>query len=126
MNKIDIAKRIYACAVAGDWPGMEAYLHPDFAVVESASLPYAGTYKGVDGFREVARTVFTFFDRLAVEPRHYLEGDSHVVALVTIKGRGRYNGDFFESDLLELFRFEGDKVIEIKPYYWDQQLIRDV
>ncbi len=126
MNNIEITKQLYAYAVAGDWEGMEKYMHPDFAVIESEGLPYAGKYEGIKGFQEIARTVFSFFDKLAVEPTHYMEGDDYVVAIVSIRGKGKKTGRAFESDLLELFRFKDDKVIEIKPYYWNQQLINEI
>ncbi|MFT5133877.1 MAG: ketosteroid isomerase-like protein [Gammaproteobacteria bacterium] len=126
MNKIEITKIIYAAAVAGEWDTVEKHIHPEFTVIESEGLPYGGKYKGVKGFQDVARTVFKFFERLAVEPLHYMEGDGYVVAIVSFKGKGKLTGKSFESDLLELFRFEGDKVIEIKPYYWNQQLIKEV
>lgn len=125
MNKIEITKQLYSAAVAGDWQALEKYVHPDFAIIESEGLPYAGRYEGIQGFQDIVKIVFKYFDRLAVEPTHYMEGDGYVVAIVSFKARGKLTGESFETDLLELFRFEGDRVIEIKPYYWNQQLIND-
>ena len=125
MNKIKITERLYASAVAEDWEEFEKYLHPDFVIRESAALPYAGTYRGVQGFRDVVRTVFTRFQRLEAEPGNYMEGDDYVAAIVMLRGKGKLTGRNFETSVVELFRFEDGKVIEILPYYWDQQLINE-
>lgn len=126
MNKIEITKQLYDFAIASDWDGFRKHIHPDFAVIESEGVPYAGNYKGVDGFQELVHTVFTYFDKLEIEATHYMEGDDHVVVIVSISGKGKNTGKAFESNLLELFRFKDNKVIEIRPYYWDQQLIHDI
>lgn len=126
MSKIKIAKRLYASAVAENWEEFEKCVHPDFVVRESAALPYAGIYKGVEGFRGLVRTVFTRFHRLNAEPGNYMEGDDYVAAIVSLRGKGKQTGGNFETSVVELFRFKDGKVIEISPYYWDQQLINEI
>lgn len=126
MSKIKIAERLYACAVDEDWEEFEKYLHPDFVIRESAALPYAGVYRGVQGFRDVVRRVFTGFHRLYAEPGHFMEGDEHVAAIVVLSGTAKRTGREFETSVLELFQFKDGKVIEILPHYWDQQLINEL
>ncbi len=126
VSKIDITKRLYASAVANNWEEFQQCIHPDFVIRESAALPYAGSYRGVEGFRELVRTVFTHFQRLNVEPGNYMEGDDYASAIVSLRGKGKKTGGNFETSVLELFRFKDGKVIEILPYYWDQQLIKKI
>ncbi len=126
MNKIDITKQLYAFALAGDWDNFESHIHPDFAVIESAGLAFAGTYKGVSGLQKLVSSVFNYFDDLVIEPTHYMEGDDHVAVIIKLIAKGKKTGKLIESSVLELFRFEGDKVIEIRPYYWHQQLINEI
>lgn len=125
MNKIETAKRMYAAAVAHDWPAMEKYLHPDFAVIESEGTPFGGRHEGAAGFIKLERRVFRHFARLTVEPTHFMEGDGHVVAIVAVRGIGKKTGKAFDSTMLELIRFEDDRIVEIKPYYWDQRLLEE-
>lgn len=126
MNKIEITKQLYESAIAADWDSFKKHIHPDFTVIESEGMPYAGSYKGVEGFQELVHTVFNYFEKLEIEATHYMEGDDHVVVIVSISGKGKNTGKAFESNLLELFRFKDNKVIEIRPYYWDQRLIHKI
>lgn len=126
MRKTDIAKKLYASAVNADWDTFDSLIHPDFRVLESPGLEYAGEYKGVEGFKQVVHDVYHHFKRFEIETQEFSESDAHVIVLVKIKGQGKKTDEEFESDLLELIRFEGDKVIEIRPYYWDQNLINRI
>jgi len=126
VNKTEIAERLYASAVAEDWEEFEKWIHPDFVVRESPALPYGGTYRGAQGFRDVVRTVFTRFQRLEAEPGNFMEGDDYVAAIVMLRGKGKQTGETFETSAVELFHFKNGRVIEILPYYWDQQLINEI
>ncbi|NIM69795.1 MAG: hypothetical protein GTN86_04050 [Xanthomonadales bacterium] len=126
MSKIEIAKRLYAAAAAEEWDEFAQWIHPEFVIRESAALPYAGSYQGVDGFRQLVRAVFTHFHRLYAEPGHYMEGEDHVAAIVRLHGTGKRSGRAFETSVLELFRFRDGLVVEILPYYWDPQLIHEL
>ena len=60
----------------------------------------------------IANPTRTPFSDGAVIP---FEGEDHVIALVNVEGVGKRRGEAFKSDLLEVFRFEGEKIIEIRP-----------
>jgi ketosteroid isomerase-like protein len=92
VSKIRITEQLYASAVAQDWEEFEKCIHPDFVIRESAALPYAGNYRGVQGFRDLVRTVFTSFHSLYAEPGNYMEGDDHVAAIVTLHGKAKHTG----------------------------------
>lgn len=62
MNKIETIKKLYSSAVFGKWDEFEEYIHEDFSIKESDALPYAGRYKGAEEFRNLVRTVFTYFE----------------------------------------------------------------
>ena len=126
MTKVEIAKKFYEFSASEQKEQFESLLHSDFRVIEAENMPYAGIYKGAEGFREIVSIVFSYFAELRVEPVFYTEGDDHVIALVKLAGVGKAAGQAFESNLLEVFRFEGDKIIEIRPYYWDQDLIKNL
>ena len=126
MNKIDVVNNMYNAAVAGDWEELGKYVTDDFAVVESEGTPYAGRYEGTEGFQQVVKKVFSYYEDFAIEQKSQCVGDKHVMVLVGFKGKGKKTGKSFESELVEMFVFEGNKVSEIRPFYWDQKLIIEV
>ena len=126
MNKLDIVNRMYAAAVNNDWDEVGKYITPDFAVIESDGTPYAGRYEGADGFRRVVRKVFSYFPEFSIEQKTQIAGDDLVVVLIAIRGKGRKTGRPFESEVVELLLFEGDRISQIRPFYWDQKLLNEV
>jgi len=114
-------------AIASDWNKLATYCHAKFAVRESDALPYAGVYRGIEGFRSLARLIFVdSFKDFRVEQQSYSEGDDHVVLLAAISGVGKKSGIPFSSQVAEIYWFENDLIREIQPFYWDTKLINDV
>lgn len=105
---------------AGDFGAIAPLLHADFAVHEAASLPYSGTYKGIDGWRNLSRAVVKTWEdfRFEIIEHHGSVADTLVVRFA-ISGRSRRSGKTFDTTVLELWRFRDRLLIEITPYYWD-------
>jgi len=126
-TKIDITKEFYAAAINSDWDKVEQYCHENFVIHESAALPYAGEYSGIDGFKQLVRKVFVdTFSEFEVIPEIYTENADYVMILIKIRGRGRMNDSEFTSELIEVVEFENNKIKTIKPFYWDQNLINKI
>lgn len=105
---------------------MEAYAsfsHPDFAFVESPALPFAGNYQGIEGFQQLVGKVFELCSDLKTVPGATAVNKDHVMVWVDISLTGRATGKTVNTSLIEVFRFEGDKVIEIRPFYFDTDLV---
>ena len=126
-RKTDIVKTFLDTAIACDWGKLENYCHENFSVRESDSLPYAGVYKGVDGFRKLARIIFVdSFENFKVVPQYFSESENHVLLHATISGVGLETGISFSSELAEIYHFENELIKEIQPFYWDSRLINKV
>ena len=70
------------------WDKVKQYCHESFIIHESAALPYAGIYSGIDGFKQLVRKVFVdTFSELEVSPKLYTENADYVMVLVEIRGR---------------------------------------
>jgi uncharacterized protein len=126
-SKTDIVKKFLDTAVTCNWVKLESFCHKEFSVRESDSLPYAGVYKGVDGFRKLASIIFIdSFEEFKVTPRYFAEGDNHVLLLAEISGVGKKTNISFSSEVAEIYHFEENLIKEIQPFYWDSKLINDV
>lgn len=126
-TKTEAVKLFLQAARECDWDKLETYCHEEFQVRESEALPFAGIYKGVDGFRKLARLIFIdSFSEFNVVPKYFTEDESHVLLIADISGIGKKSGIQFVSELVEIYHFEQDLIKEIQPYYWDGDLINDV
>lgn len=118
-----VVEALYAHGGAGDWAAVEELLTEDFTISEADSLPYAGQWHGKQALRDLYTHVTGYWDEVSIEVKAITVGDGHGVGLLQFGGRARSSGERFSMPMAEVFRFEGDRVAEIKPIYWDTGLI---
>lgn len=123
---LEIVDTLYAALPQGNWDAYRAVIHPEFRVVESDALPYAGTFKGIEGFLQLIEKVFGMFSVFDAKAAAKSVGDDHVMVWVEIKMTGRRTNKTINTQLIEVFRFENDKLIEIRPFYFDTDLVRSI
>jgi ketosteroid isomerase-like protein len=124
LNHRQFCERFLTALGKADWPTMHAMLDPDFEVVEAAGLPYAGTYRGAEGWKQMSDAVLATWSKFRLGPPEILgETEDTVVVRFDMKGCSRRTGTPFETSVLELWRFRGDKLVRIEPHYFDTHLL---
>jgi ketosteroid isomerase-like protein len=113
-----------AATRSGDAAALGAMLHPEFSVEEASGLPYAGVYKGVDGWIALSRAVVGTWSKFKIAPIAYPgETENTFTVRFAISGVSRKTGQAFETTVLELWQFKDGKLLEIAPYYFDTHLL---
>ena len=114
-NKAFVAEMIGSKKRLEDYP--DRY-DPDLLMHEPASLPFGGTYKGLEQFQAFYPAVREFYDFSRFELLGvYGDGD---MVFATIKAAVAETGGTIH--LAEQFRFEGDKIIEVRLHICDDEL----
>lgn len=108
--------RLYALTGAGDWAAAEEHLTEDFFAIEADGLPFGGVYSGKGGLRALYERVMSMMDVADLEIRETLAGEDYAVTLVDLVF-ARPEGT--RARIAEMFRFRGDLICEIRPYYFD-------
>lgn len=109
---------------AGDKSAMEAMLHPEFEVEEALGLPYAGIYRGIDGWLDLCKAVVKTWGKFQLQFIEYAgESEDSLVIRFAISGQSRNTGKSFESSVLEFWKFRDGKLFRIYPYYFDTHLL---
>ena len=114
-QQIAMVRTMYEVSGKGEWAAAEAMLTDDFFVTEAGTLPFAGTYRGRGALRELFTTVFGSVTVTGLEFKAMTQGDDTVIAVIELV----LGPDNDRVQVAELFRFRGDKVCEIRPYYFD-------
>jgi ketosteroid isomerase-like protein len=126
MSHRAFCERFIAALSAGDFDTIGGMLDPDFVVQEADGLPYAGSYRGLEGWRALSKAVITTWSGFKLHPLEFLgETEETFVVRFAISGRSRKTGTPFESTVMELWRFRGPLLREIIPYYWDTHLLAE-
>ena len=121
-EKLAIVAELYASTGAGDFDTAESLLTDDFFIIEAEGLPMAGEYRGKTALRGLYAHVFGTLKVADLEPEGMSVGGGYVVNLISFRFE---NPDLASAQLAEVFRFRGDKVCEIRPYYFDPKPIVD-
>lgn len=107
---------LYEATGRGDWATAAEELTDDFFVTEADGLPFGGLYTGKMALQTLYTKVMGMMDVARLDLIETTVGDTHAVTLV----------DFVFTDpsiprarVAEMFRFRGDKICEIRPYYFD-------
>lgn len=106
---------------AGDGETVKGLCDPNFKLHEGSGLSFAGTYEGGDGFMEFLGVFFAALEVERLETTRIYQSDDpdYVIAEMELRAVVRETGKIFESSLLERWRFEGGKVLEITPHYFN-------
>ena len=121
-EKLAIVAELYASTGAGDFDTAEGLLTDDFFIIEAEGLPMAGEYRGKTALRGLYAHVFGTLKVADLGPEGMYVGGDYVVNLISFRFE---NPDLASAQLAEVFRFRGDKVCEIRPYYFDPKPIVD-
>jgi ketosteroid isomerase-like protein len=117
-------ERFMAATGTGDRAALAELLHPDFECVEADGLPYAGAYRGLDGWMALGQAVVGAWSKFRIRPIEYPgESENSFTVRFAISGVSRKTGKAFETTVLELWHFREGKLITIFPYYFDTHLL---
>ena len=119
---LDLVRSIYADWERGDYSSVE-WAHPDIEYVRVAELD-PGTWKGLAGMTEGARTVFDAYEHFRFVVDSYRElDDDRVLVLHHGSGRGKGSGldiGQIQSESAHVFHIRDGKVIKLVNYFGDR------
>src|SRR5579864_3173419 len=115
-RNIQVKEQFVAAVFAGDAATIRALTDPDFELHEGSGLPFAGTYRGAEGFLKFLEIFSQTFDIGRLEPiRSYESGEPDCMAFeFDLRATVRDTGQLFESTLIEVWNFKDGRVLSIK------------
>jgi len=107
---------------AGDRDGARALLHADLRIEQPASLPHGGSHHGPDGMDAMGAAFARHWDRTIGEAELTGCGDL-AVQVTTQTWTAKATGRSATVDVVELFRFAGGRIAEIRVFQQDTHLL---
>jgi len=117
---IELVNIFFERAREGDFETLEAMMTDDIVITESPSLPFAGVYKGKGALRELYGKIMPMLKIANVEQYNLMLGETSVCCQVNLVP-GTNPEETIE--LMEMYVFRGDKLCEIKPYYFNHDQV---
>jgi hypothetical protein len=111
---------LYACTGVGDFDTAETMLTDDFFITEADTLPFAGVYRGKTALRELYTKVMGMMDVAGLNRVITTTNGDTAICVLSFEF---VDPALKPAHLCELFRFRDRKACEIKPYYFDPNMI---
>ena len=111
---------LYAASGAGDWDKVATMVTDDLVISEAPGLPMEGIYSGKDALKNLYLDVFAMLQVESLEMVERTFGGDYACCILKM----HYGKGLEPAELVEMFRFEGGKVAEIKPFYYDPAPVR--
>lgn len=118
---LGVLQSFVTAVFSGDSDALKSHCHQDFELHEGSGFPFAGTYRGGDGFLTFLARFNDTFDIARLETTRTYVGDDpdYVVCEMEIEATVRSTGKAFISSLLERWHFRDGKVLNVKPHYFN-------
>jgi ketosteroid isomerase-like protein len=117
-DNVRIIQAVYEAGARGDLPAVLAHVAPDFVGYESEALPYAGVYRGPDGFAQLLGRIFDLF-HVELRADAFVDEGNRVVALVKGQFVPREGGAPIPVEIAECWTLRDHKIVQVRPYYWN-------
>lgn len=89
------------------------------------TLPWGGTYKGPDGFKEMIQKFLSEFESVNPRPTAFLEADDGETVIVTVEGVGKTKtGNELSGRSVWLYKVKGGQIIDAE-FFGDTAQARD-
>jgi len=125
LSAMDLLDRMFAVELRflqqdeADLDLLATAFHPDVVVHEPASLPYAGDWRGLDGVGRLFRTMRETWSDLSIDGLQAAKTGDMVFMTCTLRLTARSSGRTLTQPFAEVLRFEGGRLIEGTPFYFD-------
>jgi ketosteroid isomerase-like protein len=109
-DNVDVIEGAYEAFGRGDLDAVEEAIDEQAEFVTPESVPWGGTYRGPDGFRDFVGSLLEHFQEFKSVPEKVLGADDdHVVVVVRNSGRTR-GGTAFEGRAVWLYQLRNGKI----------------
>lgn len=88
-----------------------------WAAGDSASLPWAGTRRGVGGIDDFSRVLGQHMRYAGFEVREYVVTPTQVVAVIFAHGTARATGKPFASEVVRIYDFQNGLIVRVRSFY---------
>ncbi len=113
------AESAYLATGGRDFSAIAAALDPECVIYQPASLPYGGEWRGHRGFEAWMQAFAQQWSSLEVKGTELYPNGDVVVSKSHVYAVAQATGLHLDWPLLQFFRMRENKILELRPFYWD-------
>jgi ketosteroid isomerase-like protein len=116
-ENVEIVRRCYESWSKRDLSFIREVADPDIEVDLSRNVFNPDTYRGHQGVELLMSVVADVWDDFRLDPTELIDAGDHVVAAITVSGKGKESGVPTEMSVFNIWTFRGDKVVRMVGGY---------
>jgi ketosteroid isomerase-like protein len=121
----DIVKERWGDFTKGDLDGAVSNTDESAEIRIPDTLPWGGTYKGPEGFKEMIGKFLSNFESVDPRPTAFLEADDGETVVVVVEGGGKTkSGNEFSGRSVWLYKVSDGKLMDAE-FFGDTAQARD-
>jgi|SRR5436190_579740 uncharacterized protein len=114
-DNVELIESLWEAFSRADFDTLAAAIADDAVIVFPDSVPWGGSHRGPDGFREALSDLTSRLADFKAKPEMILGADDeHVVVVANLTGRGK--GGRLDARVVWLYRLRGGKVIRAEAF----------
>ena len=119
-NLKNFYEEFFSASVNQDLPRLSTLVDPSFIIHYDDSLPFGGTFQGVDGFFSVLGLLGATLKDISTETLNYMEDINGEQYSLTIRltANIRRTGKPLDTIVSELWTVENGRAVEARIWYW--------
>ncbi|NJO40273.1 MAG: nuclear transport factor 2 family protein [Cyanobacteria bacterium CRU_2_1] len=128
-ENLENTRRLFEAVEEFDVAGVLATYDPEIVIRDAESLPYGGTYHGLEGAKqhvEGAAQTWSPFKPSAAERKLdavFLDSGEYVIVLWRLKGLEASSGRTLDSPTVSVYKMRDSKIVESQMFYSDSVAI---
>jgi len=118
-NPVDSVLLIYADVARGDLASVVARLSKDFVAEQNPALPFAGRWRGPEGFAAMGAAILRAYPGFSVSPLKFHETGAAVLVETRVWAPAAHGRPALDQTMFEYWQFDGEQAVACRPFYTD-------
>jgi ketosteroid isomerase-like protein len=111
-ENVEVMRRAFEAYNRGDVDAAVAYLAPECEYHATGALPgFRGISRGREGYKRFVSWLRAEFDDARIDVRELVDAGDHVLASLTLRGRGKRSGAETSWDIWQVWTLQDGKAV---------------
>jgi ketosteroid isomerase-like protein len=125
-ERIELVKQGYDAWNRGDRTWVLEHMSEDVEWITPPEDPDPGTYRGWRGVEQFWEQWRASVGQLQFLPEEFIDKGDHIVVVARRTGKGETSGLEVSDTVIQVFKFEGDKCVQVREHYDREKAMREI
>ena len=126
VDRVELVKQGYEAWNRGDRTWVLEHMSEDVEWITPPEDPDPGTYHGWQGVEQFWEQWRASVGQLQFKPEEFIDEGDHIVVVARRTGKGETSGLEVSDKVVQVFKFEGPKCVQVREHYSKEKAMREI